>query len=255
MKHARAFPLAPAGLALALAWAFPFAAAGEEAPIRFRHVLQTGRGPVPVSMELYLEAVNDDVIALKVAGDLAPLQEALPGLLSKVVEDTCTRRIGVEVQSVRAEVDSLRLLGRVQIITYRCPDPSDLGSRQRRLGNITAFDALVGGRIEDNCLGGEVAELSLDPKGLVGGILNLLGLSERIARRARETINETLGNEMKCIELPEKLRILHTNLSSGGFRDFGDGKMGFVVKGSINVRAGNLVSLVKVLAEEGELRD
>jgi hypothetical protein len=238
-------------LACALATAQPATA---QAPIRFTHVVETGRGPISIPTELYLEARNDDIIAVKVAGNLGALQAALPVLLSRVVEDTCRRRVGVEVQTVRPEGDALRLTGRVQIISYRCRG-DNLDSRLRIFSNVTGFDALVDGRLEDNCLGAELEELSVDPSGLVGGLINLLGLRDRIASKAREAINEGLEGSTRCIDLPDKLQILETHLSTGGFRDFGDGAMGFVVEGTINVRARNLVTLLGVLAKEGDFRN
>jgi hypothetical protein len=167
-------------LACALATAHPATA---QAPIRFTHVVETGRGPISIPTELYLEARNDDIIAVKVAGNLGALQAALPVLLSRVVEDTCRRRVGVEVQTVHPEGDALRLTGRVQIISYRCRG-DNLDSRLRIFSNVTGFDALVDGRLADNCLGAELEELSVDPSGLVGGLINLLGLRERIASSA-----------------------------------------------------------------------
>jgi hypothetical protein len=44
-----------------------------------------------------------------------------------------------------------------------------------------------------------------------------------------------------------------TRIESGGFRDFGDGEMGFVVSGTIDVRARNLVALITALAQAGEM--
>jgi hypothetical protein len=224
-----------------------------EQPIAFRHVVGTGNGDVPIPMELYLTAVNDDLIAVKLAGNLRSLQSVLPGLLSRVVEDTCRRRIGVEVQEVRPESDALRLTGRIQIQTYRCRDPDDLGTRMRLFSNITAFDARVTGSLDANCLAAELTDLSIDPQGLVGGILNLTGLSPRIAARARDAVNDALQDRVKCIDLPSRLKLVDTRIESGGFRDFGDGEMGFVVSGTIDVRARNLVALITALAQAGEM--
>jgi hypothetical protein len=248
----RAGTLAAWGLALAAALAGPVAA---QAPIRFTHRVEIGERRVPIPMELYLEAVGRDVIAVKVAGNLGAVQAGLPILLSSVVEDTCRRRIGVEIQEIHAEGDSLRATGRVQIISYRCNKAEDYDSRRRIFSNITEFDALVGGAIESNCLTAELQSLTLDPKGLIGGFLNLVGLTDRIAARASEAINGELTKEIKCIDLPAKLRIIDTNLARGGFRDFGDGTMGFVVSGTVNVRARNVVALIADIARDGDLSD
>ena len=252
IRSRRRHALAAALLLLALSLARPAAAAD---PIRFTHDIDTARGRIAIPMDLYLTAVSNDLVRVKVAGNLGRLQAALPLILSRVVEDTCTRRIGVEVQDIRPEVDSLRVTGRIQIITYRCPDREDLASRRRWFSNITGFDALMHGRIEDNCLYAELTDLSVAPSGLVGGIINLLGLRNRIAARAREAVNGALSENLRCIDLPARLKLLDTHIASGGFRDFGDGQMGFVVKGTIDVRARNLIALISVLARQNDLED
>lgn len=226
-----------------------------ETPIRFTHVVEAGALRVPVASELYMTALNDDVIAVKVAGNLGALQAALPAMFSSVLENTCKRRVGLEVQQVRAEDDLVRLHGRIQILAYRCRDPEDFSTRQRLFSTTSGFDALVDGRIAENCLEGSLEELTLEPGGFGARILNVTGLTRRIAERAREGINAAIEEKLDCLDLPEEFRIIDTRLKSGGFRDFGGGEMGFVVKGTVDVRAGNVIALISALAKKGLLRD
>jgi hypothetical protein len=142
----------------------------------------------------------------------------------------------------------------VQVLRFRCRNPEDFGTRRRLFHNITDFDALVDGRIVDNCLQAELDELTIRPSGFVGGVLNITGLSQRIAARVRGGLNEELREDLSCLDLPQAMQLIDTHLRSGGFRDFGDGVLGFVVEGTIDVRAGNMVALISLLARQGGLR-
>jgi hypothetical protein len=238
---------------LALGWVAAASGALAQAPIRFTHVVNQGGRSLPIPTELYLRPVSNDLVEVKVAGSLGALQAALPGLLSRVIEESCRRRIGLEVREVQAEGDSVRLNGRVQFLRYRCRDPEDFETRRRLFQNITEFDALLGGRIADDCLHLLLDDLSLEPGGVAGGILNATGMTGRVSERVRGALNDSLHDEVRCIDLPDALDRIDTRLRGGGFRDFGDGRMGFVVTGTIDVRASNVVALVTALAARGGL--
>ncbi|MCB1353427.1 MAG: hypothetical protein KDK03_11880 [Rhodobacteraceae bacterium] len=242
-------------LATALSVAPGISGAKGETPIRFTHVVEAGGRNVPVASELYMTALSDTVIAVKVAGNLGALQAALPSMFSSVLENTCKRRVGLEVQQVRAEGDQVRLHGRIQILAYRCRDPEDFSTRQRLFSTTSGFDALFDGQIVENCLEASLEELTLEPGGFGSRILNVSGLTRRIAARAREGVNAAIEEKLACLDLPEEFRIIDTRLRSGGFRDFGGGEMGFVVKGTVDVRAGNVIALISALARNGQLRD
>jgi hypothetical protein len=239
---------------LALAWVAAATGALAQAPIRFTHVVNQGDLTLPVATELFLRPVSNDLIDVKVAGDLGPLQAELPAILSRVIEDSCRRRIGLEIREVRAEGDAVRLDGRIQFLRYRCRDPEDFGTRRQLFHNTTEIDALLGGQVADDCLHLRLDELSLEPGGVAGGILNATGMTGRISERAREALNDSLQNRVRCIDLPDALDRIDTRLRGGGLRDFGDGRMGFVVTGTIDVRASNVVDLVRLLARNGGLR-
>lgn len=222
-------------------------------PIRLVQDINFGEAIIRVPTELYLSARNDRVIEVKVAGNLRSLQQKLPAILSAVVEDTCERRIGLEIREVWPEGDALRLIGRVQILTYLCFDLQDPTTRVDLISNITEVNALVSGRIRDNCLEARLDDLFINPGGLIGEILNITNLTELIRDEARDAINEALREEVECIDIPRELQTIETQIRSGGFRDFGNGQMGFVVQGTINVKASNLIELISMLAKEGAL--
>lgn len=247
------FRLRAVALALCLSLGLPAPGIAEPPPIRFTHMLNARPADLPIPMELYMTPLSNDLIDVKVAANLKALQAVLPTVLSRVVEDRCQQRVGVEVEQVQSEGDLLRLTGRVQVLRFRCRDPENYETRRRIFENITDFEVLVHGRITDNCLKAELQDLTIYPSGFVGGVLNITGLSRRIAARVRASINSSLLEDLPCLTLPRVLRTIDTRIASGGFRDFGDGRMGAVVKATIDVRARNVVDLLTLLAKDGEL--
>lgn len=230
---------------VALAW--PAAAVGADPPpLRLAHVQDVNGIAIRVPMELYLSAATETRLDVKLAGNLRAFQANLPALLSQVVEDSCDRRIGFEVTRGTAEGDRIRLQGRVQAILYRCRN-ADRATRRRLLSNITEIDLLLDARLKDDCLFAELVSLDLDPGGLTGFTMNILGLTERIGTRVQQTVNATLADADSCLDMPDALKVLDARLVSGGFRDFGGGEMGFVLKGAITVSARNTLALLDLI--------
>ncbi|MEM1152303.1 MAG: hypothetical protein AAGI03_17450 [Pseudomonadota bacterium] len=222
-------------------------------PLVFTESLELEGLRIAVPMELYLSADSETHLAVKVAGNLANLQRRLPELLSDVVQDDCEMRVAFQVDEAKAEGDAIRANGRVQVRLYLCNQAQEKSSRTRLISHITAVDVLLRGGIKNNCLDAELSELALDPTGLVGAVLNISGLTQRIQTTVRDEVNAILNEEENCLELPDAMQLLDTTIVSGGFRDFGSGTLGFVVKGRVDLRANNVIALLGLVYDEGLL--
>ncbi|MCR9085984.1 MAG: hypothetical protein NXH97_04470 [Rhodobacteraceae bacterium] len=246
-------PLLIRAVAAALLALMGTALAADPEPLRLSHDLEVEGRTIRVPMELYLTPQSETDIAVKVAGNLRALQRQLPALLSDVVQDDCRMRVGLQIDETLAEGDHIRGRGRVQVQFFRCNAEEDKSSRRRLISHITAVDALMLGGIRDNCLDAELKDLTLDPSGLVGAALNITGLTRRIEATVRTELNEILNEDQNCLDLPEALQLLDTTITSGGFRDFGGGEMGFVVKGRVTVNAQNVTDLLTLIDRQGRL--
>jgi hypothetical protein len=219
------------------------------APLTTTEYLEVDGHRLAIPLEIYLEPAGTSRINVKVAGNLRSLQANISGLMSDVVVDKCKIRIALQIDKATAEDDDIRLAGRTQVTLYSCNAEEDLQSRTRTISNIVGINALVHGRIANNCLQAKLESLELDPSGLVGAALNLIGLTESIAQLIRDDLNATLSDEDLCFDLPEVLQVLNTHVSSGGFRDFGNGELGFVVKGRLDVTAQGALDLIGMLPD------
>lgn len=228
-------------------------AAAPTGPLRFTHEIEFESVTLRIPGEIYLDAVGQTRVAVKVAGNLRDLQRRLPQLFSDVLEDSCERRIAYQLDTAIAKEDGIEATGRVQVMRFLCNSTQD--RRVRLINQTIRIEARIGGGIVENCIQGRLERLQLDLSGLVGGVLNLTGLTERVSRRILADINGVLNDDKNCLDLPEALKAVDTVLTSGGFRDFGDGELGFVIKGRVEVTAQHMIDLIEVLARDGALRD
>ncbi|MFD0979325.1 hypothetical protein [Tropicimonas aquimaris] len=227
------------------------APAGAAQPMTFTERVEINGHRMPIFMEVYLEPASRAKIAVKVAGNLRAIQVNLPALLSGVVQDTCEQRIALQLDKARSEGDHIRLLGRVQLIRYHCDAEGDFDTRRRTLSNITQVDALLNGQIRNNCLHASLEDLTIDPSGLIGGVMNLLNLTERVSQTVREDLNAELADRDMCLDMPDALKALDAHIAQGGFRDFGDGQLGFVIQGSVDLNAEGVIAILHMLPELG----
>lgn len=246
--HTLARCVACATLLMAAALLTPRAAVAEE-PIRLTEYFEIEGHRFPVFIEIYLTPESQTRIAAKVAGNIRSIQVNLPGLLSEVVDETCQRRIALQLDSAVPETDHVRLKGRVQIALFACNGDEDYDSRRRRFSNVTDVDVLLFGGIENNCLRAYLEELTIQPSGLVGGVMSLFNLTERVSATLRDELNDTINEEELCLELPPPLVALNTHIGTGGFRDFGNGHLGFVVKGHAELTAAGVIEVIGMLPE------
>lgn len=240
-------------LAIASTIATAPARAADPPPLRFSESLEVDGIKIPIPIELYLTARTQTQIAIKVAGNLRQLQRRLPQFLSDVAQDDCEMRVALQVDDAQAVGDDIRATGRVQVQLFFCNDAQEKSSRFRYFSHITTVSVLLNGGIRNNCLDAELKELALDPTGLVGGLLNITGLTRQIETTVRTEVNSILNQDQNCLELPEGLKLLEAKIESGGFRDFGGGELGFVIKASVNLQSDNVISLLELVYDRGLL--
>lgn len=208
---------------------------------------------VPFRVDVRLSAVSDDRISVTLLGDLGSLQALLPKVLGDTLDPTCGQRLVYQLDDIAAEGDMIRARGAVQLTLYACNGYEDLKYRFQLLQNTTAVEALIGGAIENGCVAGILEQLSITPSGIIGGIMNVTGLSKSISTGLQEEINSALNDQQNCLDMPKALRIMNTRISSGGFREIGDGGLGFYIFGSVDVTAPKVLALLDHLADEGLL--
>lgn len=219
-------------------------------PVPFTESVTVEGRRFPIPMTVDMRTLSETELALTVSGDLGILQANLPALLSQVFEDGCEGRSAIAVTDVTASGRDIRILGQLQVRRHLCVG----GGRGPELLRQTAdVEVVLSGRLIGGCLAMEVRRATLRPDGFTGAILDATGATERITRDLQADLDSALREGDNCIEIPDEFRTFDTQVTGGGFREIGDGRLGAVIHGRMTVSAKNFVRLIELLGREGRL--
>ncbi len=233
--------------------AIPVDTSAQEKLVRYRDVVTTPVGTFSLPVELYLKSMSETEISIKFAANLTPVQKKLPQLLSAFLVDECDLRIGLQVDGSKALADQIQIDGRLQSKVYACGKNQN---KENRLDLVTLdFDiqAALSLSVVRNCVRLSLDELVLTPTNLASEIVAQIGFLEKMHASARSSAEEYLESYSGCMEFPEPLRVVNAQILSAGIRDFEDGDLGVVVKGSVDTRSDQVIELLVWLFERGHL--
>ncbi len=207
--------------------------------------------PVPFTVYGGLEESSPTRLRLKAFMDLRGLQDKAPEILKGPLEETCKRQIYLEIQDVTAKGDTVQVKGSARAQFSTCNRREEPGWRY--FGATVDAVAIGKAEVKGQCLTFSIEDIDLDPRGLIGGISNLFGLTERINNAVLEKGGEFLAENPVCPPLPEEFSVLDPNYESGGTREIAPGGMGAAIVGSADVSADTIVKLLGELKELGVL--
>lgn len=207
--------------------------------------------PVPVSVYAGLEEAGPTRLRLRALVDLRDLQIMAPDILTGPLEESCNRQIFLDIKSISAAGDTVRVEGSTRAQFSRCKRNEEPGLQYF----AATVDAVAVGKavVSDQCLSFSLEEVELDAKGLVGGAADLFGITNRIRTAILEKAGEFLSENPVCPPLPDAFSVLKPNYESGGTQEIADGGVGGAIVGSVDVSAETLVSLLAGLQERGVL--
>ena len=207
--------------------------------------------PVPFTVFAGLQEAGPTRLNLKAFVDLRGLQDMAPGILNGPLEESCNRQIYLEMRDITAEAETVRVEGTVRAQFTRCNREDEPGLRY--FGATVDAVAVAKAEVEGQCLTFSLEGIDLDPRGFVGGVSDLFGLTRRINDAVLEKGGEFLDAHPVCPPLPEEFAVLDPIYDSGGTREIVPGGMGAAIAGSVDVSASTLVKLLGGLKEMGVL--
>jgi hypothetical protein len=107
--------------------------------------------------------------------------------------------------------------------------------------------------VRDQCIEFSLTDVELDPRGFLGAIANLLGLTTLVRSAILEEGGKFLSENPVCATLPNEISTLAPSFSDGGAREIGNGGIGAVLSGSVDTSAATIVSLLALMKERGVL--
>ncbi|AWI85252.1 hypothetical protein CEW88_16040 [Alloyangia pacifica] len=216
---------------------------------------------LPVTAYLGLSSLGDTRLGIKAAVDLRDIQRDLPSLLSGRLDPDCGLGIELGLTQTQAEGegegegDAVRARGTVKADLYRCKGrDTEKGARGAHLWTqLVDFDAVLGAGLTDECVGFELRELALDPRGFLGGLGTAFGITEKVRKAILDKGNAALRDTPICPDMPPALERLSPDFGSGGAIEIGDGGLGAALSGTVETDAERLVGLMALWQEKGFL--
>ncbi|MBO9447789.1 hypothetical protein [Ruegeria sp. R14_0] len=207
--------------------------------------------PVPFTVYGGLEESSPTRLRLRAFMDLRGLQEKAPQILTGPLEESCKRQIYLEVRDVTAIGQTVKVEGSARAQFTRCKRNEEPGIRY--FGATVDATAVAKAEVQGQCLTFSIESVDLSPRGFIGGVSNLFGLTNRINQAVLEKGGEFLAANPVCPPLPSEFAVLDPIYESGGTREIAPGGMGAAVVGSADVSAETIVEVLAGLKELGVL--
>ncbi|HMQ91567.1 MAG TPA: hypothetical protein PKA33_02155 [Amaricoccus sp.] len=225
--------------------------------VRFKlaEPLPVGGRELPLTLYLGLSPQSATRLAVEAFVDLRPLQQALPEIVAGTVVESCGLGLDLDLDRVEAVGTQVRGRGRAVAHLYRCPGRGTEQERRgmRLLSQTIDVIAVATAGVEQDCIVFRLEELELAPKGLIGRLADLFGVTGRAREAILDRAGEALASRPICPDLPEDVAWLDPRYTDGGPREIGDGGMGAALSGSVDASAGSLVRLVDLARSRGIL--
>jgi hypothetical protein len=214
-----------------------------------------GGKEMPFTFYLGLSPQSETRLAVNAFVDLRPLQAELPALASRPLDATCSLRLDFDVDDAVAEGETVRATGSVLATLYRCPGRGTEDEQRgiRLWSQRIDFVAAAAASVERDCVAFRLTDLDLRPRGLIGGVATLIGLTERARAAILDRSGTLLRANPVCPDLPETLGMLDPHYAGGGLREIGDGGLGAALSGSVDASAGTVIGLLAALRTRGIL--
>ncbi|WP_170335595.1 hypothetical protein [Ruegeria arenilitoris] len=207
--------------------------------------------PVPFTVYSGIEEASPTRLRLRAFMDLRGLQEKAPEILTGPLEESCKRQIYLEIRNVTAKGETVKVEGSARARFTTCNRREEPGFRY--FGATVDAVAVAKAEVKGQCLTFSIEGVDLDPRGFIGAVSDLFGLTNRINEAVLEKGGEFLAANPVCPPLPEEFSVLDPIYESGGTREIAPGGMGAAVVGSADVSAETIVKVLGGLKELGVL--
>ncbi|MGI1661768.1 hypothetical protein ACRDNQ_05975 [Palleronia sp. KMU-117] len=209
--------------------------------VEFRIVesFKAGEKDVPFTVFLGLTPGTGTRLAANALVDLRPLQQALPDLLTGAFDPSCGLGLDVNFRQARAVGPAIEARATVDARLYRCHERGT--ETEKRGGRIITQSidvvATIGGDLRGDCIEFRLEELDLAPRGLLGGLATLFGVTEKARAAILAQTRETLSANPVCPDLPDGLSPLDPQFSAFSLTEIGVGGIGAAGSGSVDLGA------------------
>lgn len=201
---------------------------------------------VPISLFLGLAPETQTRLAANAFLDLRHLQLVLPELLTGAIEPSCGLSLDLRFANAEAEMDEVRARASADVRVYRCRQRGTEEERRggRLLTQTVDIGATLGAGQEGGCVAFRLVDLDVDPRGVLGWLATLFGVTERARRAILTKARAILAENLVCPDLPAALGLLDPRFAVASLQEIGGGGIGAGLSGSVDLSAETLVELL-----------
>lgn len=215
--------------------------------------LEAGDLELPYTLNLDLSAAAPTRVGVKALLDLREIQKFVPQRLAdNALVDTCGLQVKLDDLSILAEDDAIALDSLLGITRFDCVRTSNRDFRRGdQIGSFTAkLSTRVSLELQDNCAYLKVPDLTLSaPETTREKLLKENTLAE-VKSFLLAAIDLVLSETPLCPKLPDELASLDPNYEKGGPREIGEGGLGVLLNGSLDVSPSTIIDVLLVLQRE-----
>lgn len=219
----------------------------------FDEILEAGDLELPYKLNLGLSATAPTRVGVNALLDLREVQKIIPERLAdNALVDSCGMQVTLNDLSILADEDTIALDSLLGITRFDCGRISRQDFRRGdELGSFSAqLSTVVSVELRDNCAYLKLPDLTLSgPESTKDRLLQENTLSE-VKNLLLAAIDLVLSETPLCPELPAELASLDPIYEKGGPLEIGDGGLGVLLSGSIDVAPSTIIDMLLVLQRE-----
>ncbi len=195
-----------------------------------------------------LSPATETRLRANVVADLRAIQARFPELASGVYDDSCSRKVSVNILETEAIEDHVELRGTLFVRFFSC-DQNSPGQERGNPWLTQEIDAKakVEAFVEDQCVRFSVVELELDPRGFTGVVARLFGVIETARAEIIKQAEIYFDGNPICLTVPKELEPVSPKATLVKALEIGEGGIGAEIQGLIDTDATTLVKLLNVM--------
>ena len=178
-----------------------------EVTFRIAGTISAGDRDLPFHLFLGLARETETRLAANVLLDLRQLQSALPDLLTGPLDPSCGLGLDLRFDGLEADGTAVTAQASVDARIYRCKRRGTEGDRRgiRLFTQTIDVDAVLSAELASECISFRLVELDMRPKGVLGGLATLFGVTDRARAAILREARMKLAENPVCPDLPPAL--------------------------------------------------
>lgn len=226
----------------------------QQVDFQINESFMAGDMELPYVLDLGLKSVAPTRVGVEALLDLREVQKTLPETLAEqALIDNCGLQIRLDNLSIVADENAIALDSLLGVTRFDCGRVSkqDFRRGDQRSTFSAKLTAVVSVELRNKCAYFKIPDLTLSaPEADREQLLEANTLAE-VKSFLLTALDLILSETPICPELPEELASLDPSYDTGGPQEIGDGGLGVIFIGSVDVSPSTIIDVLLVLQRKG----